>query len=88
MQKSRNFSIKTGMCPEDCRYCSQSGLYKTDIERHQLLSKEAILAEAIKAKENGADRFCMGAAWRSPPAKEMPALVETIKAASSSQRIG
>ena len=80
VQKSKNFSIKTGMCPEDCKYCSQSGFYKTDIEKHQLLSKEKIIAEAIKAKANGADRFCMGAAWRSPPQKEMPKLVEIIKA--------
>lgn len=80
VQKSRNFSIKTGMCPEDCKYCSQSGHHKTKIEKHQLLSKEAVIAEAKKAKENGADRFCMGAAWRSPPEKEMPKLVEIIKA--------
>ncbi len=79
IQKSKNFSIKTGMCPEDCKYCSQSGHYKTEIERHQLLSKEQILQEAAKAKANGAERFCMGAAWRSPPEKEMPKLVEIIK---------
>ena len=80
IQKSKNFSIKTGMCPEDCKYCSQSGHYKTEIERHQLLSKDQILLEAAKAKANGAERFCMGAAWRSPPEKEMPKLVEIIKA--------
>ena len=80
IQKSKNFSIKTGMCPEDCKYCSQSGHYKTTIERHQLLSKEQVIAEAIKAKANGADRFCMGAAWRNPPKKAMPVLVEIIKA--------
>lgn len=80
IQKSKNFSIKTGMCPEDCKYCSQSGHFKTNIEKHQLLSKERVIAEAIKAKANGADRFCMGAGWRNPPKKAMPELVEIIKA--------
>lgn len=83
LQISTLCSIKTGACPEDCRYCAQSGHYNTGLEKEKLMEVEKVLAEARKAKENGATRFCMGAAWRSPPEKEMPALmamVEGIKA--------
>lgn len=72
-------SIKTGACPEDCGYCSQSGHYKTHVEKEKLMSVDAILAEARKAKEGGAKRFCMGAAWRCPPDKAFPALATIIK---------
>ena len=72
-------SIKTGACPEDCKYCSQSGHYKTALEKEKLLDKEAILNKAREAKESGAKRFCMGAAWRSPPEKEMENLQDIIK---------
>lgn len=74
------FNIKTGACPEDCSYCSQSGHYKTDIQRETAMNIDDILAEARKAKENGVTRFCMGAAWRSPPKKDLPKVVEIIKA--------
>lgn len=57
-------SIKTGGCPEDCGYCSQSAHHKTPVEREPLLEVGAVLDAAKKARENGADRFCMGAAWR------------------------
>ena len=57
-------SIKTGACPEDCKYCLQSGHYNTNIEKHRLLDKEEIISEAKQAKKNGSNRFCMGAAWK------------------------
>src|SRR5579871_899838 len=61
-------SIKTGGCPEDCAYCSQSAHYHTGLVREELLSVEATLAAARRARDQGATRFCMGAAWRSVPA--------------------
>lgn len=60
-------NIKSGNCPEDCKYCPQSSRYQTEIEKYKLLSKEKILKEANLAKKNGATRFCMGAAWRNAP---------------------
>jgi len=73
-------SIKTGACPEDCAYCPQSGHYQTELERESLLPLEAVIAQAKNAKANGAKRFCMGAAWRNPPKKDFPKVVEMIKA--------
>ncbi len=64
MQCSQLLSIKTGGCSEDCGYCSQSARFKTPVEREALMEVDAVLATARAAKENGADRFCMGAAWR------------------------
>ena len=72
-------SIKTGACPEDCKYCPQSARYKTGVKREKLLSKEEVLSAAKSAKENGVSRFCMGAAWRSPTAAQMPYLQEIIR---------
>ena len=72
-------SIKTGSCPEDCKYCPQSGHYKTEIEKEKLLDIETVLTQAKAAKEAGAKRYCMGAAWRNPPKKQMPKVVEMIK---------
>lgn len=80
VQLSTLLSIKTGKCPEDCAYCPQSGHFNTDIDVDSLLSVDTILAKAKIAKEKGCTRFCMGAAWRSPPQKAMPQLVEIIKA--------
>ncbi|HMV47338.1 MAG TPA: biotin synthase BioB [Blastocatellia bacterium] len=60
-------SIKTGGCPEDCAYCPQSAHYQTGVARHALLGVEETLVAASKAKEQGASRFCMGAAWRDAP---------------------
>lgn len=71
-------SIKTGACPEDCGYCSQSGHYQTHVERETMLPVEEVLAGARAAKESGATRFCMGAAWRNPPAKAMANLAKII----------
>jgi biotin synthase len=60
-------NIKSGACPEDCSYCSQSARYDTESEVYSLMNVEKVLAEAKEAKANGATRFCMGAAWRSAP---------------------
>jgi len=68
VQCSQLVSIKTGGCPEDCGYCSQSAHSKTPVEREPLMALDDLLAEARRAKEGGADRFCMGAAWREVPA--------------------
>lgn len=64
LQCSQLLSIKTGGCPEDCKYCSQSAHYSTPVEREPLLDPEEVLHAANAAKAKGADRFCMGAAWR------------------------
>ncbi len=65
IQCSTLISIKTGACPEDCSYCSQSAHHQTDLEREALLSPAKVVAAARQAQQNGADRFCMGAAWRN-----------------------
>lgn len=78
LQVSQLLSIKTGACPEDCKYCAQSGHYNTGLEKETLVDLAEVVAEAKQAKKNGATRFCMGAAWRSPPEKEIPKLVEMI----------
>ena len=78
LQMATLLSIKTGACPEDCGYCSQSGHHKTHVEKEKLLTVEQVLASARAAKESGATRFCMGAAWRSPPTKVMPDLTAMI----------
>jgi biotin synthase len=78
LQMATLLSIKTGACPEDCGYCSQSGHHKTHVEKEKLMSVEDVLASARAAKEGGATRFCMGAAWRSPPAQVMPELEAMI----------
>ena len=64
IQASRLLSIKTGGCPEDCSYCSQSARYKTGLKRESLLSLDEVVSKAKQAKQDGASRFCMGAAWR------------------------
>jgi biotin synthase len=67
IQKCVLLSIKTGGCPEDCGYCSQSAHHETGLERQALLSIQDVRAAALRAREQGAQRFCMGAAWRSAP---------------------
>ncbi len=79
VQISQLLSIKTGACPEDCSYCSQSGHYNTGLEKEKLLGLDEVLAQAQAAKASGASRFCMGAAWRSPPAKQIPLLADMIR---------
>lgn len=73
-------SIKTGSCPEDCAYCTQSSHYQTDVQRENLLNPEIIVTQALLAKKNGSTRFCMGASWRDLPKKYMPAMLQTIQA--------
>lgn len=73
-------NIKTGACPENCAYCPQSAHYSTGLEREKLWDVEDVIAKARIAKENGSQRFCMGAAWRSPPKKMLPRVIEMIKA--------
>jgi len=73
-------SIKTGACPEDCNYCGQSGHFKTGVNKEKLCNVEDVLVKAKLAKKNGCTRFCMGAAWRSPPKKDLPKVIEIIKA--------
>jgi len=79
VQVSTLLSIKTGACPEDCKYCSQSGHYSTGLEKEKLLEIEKVVAEAKAAKAGGSSRFCMGAAWRSPRDKDMPYVLEMVK---------
>jgi biotin synthase len=83
MQISTLLSIKTGGCPEDCAYCPQSAKYDTGVKAEKLMSLEAVLAEARTARQAGAQRFCMGAAWRSPKDRDLDAvcaMVEGVKA--------
>jgi biotin synthase len=79
MQFASLLNIKTGACPEDCKYCPQAGVYNTGLKKEKLMCIEDVLAEAKDAKERGAQRFCMGAAWRSPPKKDLPKVAEMIK---------
>ncbi len=79
VQASRLLSIKTGGCPEDCGYCSQSAHFKTGLKASKLMEKDAVLAEAAKAKAEGASRFCMGAAWREPKDRDMDALCDMVQ---------
>jgi biotin synthase len=83
VQLSRLLSIKTGSCPEDCKYCPQSAHYDTGLEKEQLMEVEKVLSAARKAKEEGSTRFCMGAAWRNPTERDFPKvlrMVEGVKA--------
>ena len=79
VQISTLLSIKTGACPEDCKYCPQSARYKTGVERESLMKVKDIVENAKAAKAQGATRFCMGAAWRDPKEKDMPYLQEIIR---------
>jgi biotin synthase len=80
VQLSTLLSIKTGGCPEDCAYCPQSARYRTGVENEPLLPLEDVLAAARAAKANGATRFCMGAAWRGPKAKDLDEVIERVRA--------
>ena len=83
VQLSSLLSIKTGACPEDCAYCPQSGHYNTGLEKEKLMPIAEIVEAAKVAKEQGASRFCMGAAWRSPSDKDIPQIEATIQAVKS-----
>jgi biotin synthase len=80
VQLSRLLNIKTGGCPEDCGYCSQSSHHATGLAASKLMDVDTIVAEARKAKEGGATRYCMGAAWRNPKPRDMDAIVEILSA--------
>jgi biotin synthase len=83
VQISTLLSIKTGGCPEDCAYCPQSAAYDAGVRAEKLMPLDAVLAEARAARDAGASRFCMGAAWRSPKDRELEqvcAMVEGVKA--------
>ncbi|MFU2135731.1 biotin synthase BioB [Gallibacterium anatis] len=80
IQLSTLMSIKTGGCPEDCGYCPQSARYQTGVQKEELLDIEDIVAKAKIAKERGAGRFCMGAAWRGPKPKDIEKVSAIIKA--------
>ncbi|MFN7612379.1 MAG: biotin synthase BioB, partial [Alphaproteobacteria bacterium] len=83
IQISTLCSIKTGGCPEDCNYCSQSAQFETPVKASKIMAEDEVLNAARAAKKEGATRFCMGAAWRSPKARDMEkvtALVRGVKA--------
>ncbi|KAA0873874.1 biotin synthase BioB [Nitrincola tapanii] len=79
VQVSTLLSIKTGACPEDCKYCPQSAHYNTELEKQRLMQVREVLEQAQAAKEAGASRFCMGAAWKQPNARDMPYIIEMIR---------
>ncbi|SEG71709.1 biotin synthase BioB [Marinobacterium lutimaris] len=79
VQVSTLLSIKTGACPEDCKYCPQSAHYDTGLEKQRLMEVEAVLAKAKQAKAAGSTRFCMGAAWKHPTDRDMPYVLEMVK---------
>jgi biotin synthase len=78
VQLCRLLSIKTGGCPEDCGYCSQSSSYETGIKAEKLMDVDAVLATAAEAKAAGSQRFCMGAAWRNPKDRDMAAVCDMV----------
>lgn len=80
VQVSSLLSIKTGACPEDCGYCPQSAHHHTDLERERLLPIDEVIENAQAAKDKGATRFCMGAAWRNPTDKNLQQVAEMIGA--------
>jgi biotin synthase len=83
VQLSKLLSIKTGGCPEDCGYCSQSAHYPTGLKASKLMEVERVLTEARKARDGGATRYCLGAAWRSPKQRDLGtviAMIEGVKA--------
>jgi len=80
VQVSTLLSIKTGGCPEDCAYCPQAQRYQTGVKAEKLMSVEAVLERAQAAKDAGASRFCMGAAWRSPKDRDVAKVAEIVAA--------
>jgi biotin synthase len=79
VQISTLLSIKTGGCPEDCGYCSQSAFHETDVKANRLMDVETVVADARRAKGDGATRFCMGAAWRGPKDRDLDAVCAMVK---------
>lgn len=79
VQLSTLLSIKTGGCPEDCGYCNQSASAQSGLKAEKLMDVRGVLQAAAQAKDAGSSRFCMGAAWRNPKDRDMPAIVEMVK---------
>ncbi|KMS57750.1 biotin synthase [Sphingobium cupriresistens LL01] len=79
VQLSTLLSIKTGGCAEDCGYCSQSAFAKSGVKAQKLIDADTVVAAARQAKADGSSRFCMGAAWREPKARDMPALLDMVR---------
>jgi len=79
VQRSTLLSIKTGGCSEDCGYCSQSSRYDTGLEKERLMPLDEVLKSARAAKEKGASRFCMGAAWRGPKDRDLEPVLEMVR---------
>jgi len=79
VQTSTLVNIKSGGCAEDCSYCSQSARNQTDIEKEQMMEVQEVIEQALVAKERGATRLCMGAAWRNPTKKDFPRVLEMVK---------
>src|ERR1044072_3821452 len=79
VQVSTLLSIKTGACPEDCPYCSQSIRFETGLKSEPLMDLDEVMEKARTARANGATRFCMGAAYRSPKPKQLAQIVEMVK---------
>jgi biotin synthase len=79
VQRSTLLSIKTGGCPEDCGYCPQAARYHTNVESQELLALDEVVSAARLAKENGATRFCMGAAWRGPKARDLAPVLDMVR---------
>ncbi len=78
VQKSQLLSIKTGGCPEDCGYCAQSVKFATGVKADRLMAVADVIAEATRARDGGATRFCMGAAWKNPKDRDMGQLAEMV----------
>ena len=79
IQWSRLLSIKTGACPEDCSYCAQSARFRTAVERKPLMDRDEVMTAARQARDSGATRFCMGAAWRRVNDRDMPDLEQMVR---------
>ena len=79
VQRSALLSVKTGGCSEDCSYCSQSARYDTDTERERLMPLNEVVAAAQAAKDKGASRFCMGAAWKGPKDNDLDRVLEMVR---------
>lgn len=83
VQVSTLLSIKTGACPEDCKYCPQSARYATGLKKEPLIEVAKVIEAAKAAKATGSTRFCMGAAWKNPKQRDMPYLLDMIKEVKS-----
>lgn len=79
IQVSTLLSIKTGKCPEDCKYCSQSARYDSKLEAEKRIAVEKVISEAQQAKASGSTRFCMGGAWRNPHERDMPYVLDMVR---------